>query len=324
MPCRTVQRALAVGLAGALVGPPAAALAHGAVADAPTTAALWSGWADEPLVWVGLLIAAGAYLALVRAVDRAHPANRVPRQRLASWLLGLGTIALALEGPIEAYATTLFSVHMVQHLLLALVAAPLLALGAPITLLLRAASPATRRKTLLPVLHSRVVRLLSLPLLAWLLFAAVMWLSHFSPLFDLALEDPLVHIGEHALFLGSGLLFWWPVVGADPSPWRLGHGARLAYLGLSMPQNTFLGLAIMSAPAPLYRHYASTERAWGPGPLADQQLAGGLMWVGGDVIFIAALVLAVAVWMRAEEAKGLRDDERRDRERARRDRRATT
>ena len=90
------------------------------------------------------------------------------------------------------------------------------------------------------------------------------------------------HILEHALYLGAALLFWWPVVGADPSPWRLPHPARVAYLFLGMPQSSFLGLAIFSAPEVLYPHYADLVRPWGPTPLYDQQLAGGMMWAGGD------------------------------------------
>ncbi len=138
---------------------------------------------------------------------------------------------------------------MIQHLLLTMVAAPLLALGAPITLLCASSRRDTRRRLILPraplVPRERAVVPgdhlgPSSP--------RVMWASHFSPLFDAALESEPAHLLEHALFLGSALLFWWPVVGADPSPWRLAHPARIAYLFLGMPQSSFLGLAIFSAP----------------------------------------------------------------------------
>jgi putative copper resistance protein D len=223
-------------------------------------------------------------------------------------------VLVALQSPVEAYDTTFFSVHMVQHLLLTMVAAPLLAIGAPITLLLRVSSRRTRQRVILPVLHSRLVRAASFPVVTWILFAGVMWASHFTPLYDAALENELLHIAEHALYLGTAMLFWWPVVGADPSPWRLPHAARIGYLFLGMPQSSFLGLAILSAPSPLYAHYATVERTWGPTPLADQQLAGGIMWVGGDLVFLLGVVLAVWTWMRAEEAEGVRVDARLDRE----------
>ena len=142
-----------------------------------------------------------------------------------------------------------------------MVAAPLIALAAPITLLLRLASPETRRRVVLPILHSRVMRFISFPAVAWIAFAAVMWGAHFSPLFDAALENPLAHDLEHALFLGTALLFWWPVVAADPMPWRLAHPSRSLYTFLQMPQNTFLAVIILSASVPLYQHYATLAAA---------------------------------------------------------------
>jgi putative copper resistance protein D len=247
-------------------------------------------------------------------VAGAHPGNPVPRRRALAWYGGLLALFVALQSPIATYDTTLFSAHMVQHLLLTMVVAPLLVLGAPITLLLRVVSPSARKRVVLPVLHSRAARVISFPVIAWLVFAGVMYGSHFSPLFDAALENVFVHLLEHWLYLGAGLLFWWPVVGADPSPWRMPHAARLLYVFLGMPYSSFLALAIYSASGVLYPHYATLQRDWGPTPLADQQLAGGIMWVGGDGLFLVAVVAMVAVWMRAEEAEGKRADARLDRE----------
>ena len=255
-----------------------------------------------------LLGAAWIYRWAVGTVARLHPDNPVPRWRAWSWYLGLLTILVALESPIGTYDTTLFSIHMVQHLLLISVAAPLLAIGAPITLLLRVSSADTRRRVILPVLHSRVVRAISFPVVTWTVFAAVLWASHFSVLFDVSLDNEVVHIFEHALYLGAALLFWWPVVGADPSPWRLGHPVRIAYLFLTMPQTAFLGLAIFSAPDVLYPHYATLVRDWGPTPLVDQQWAGEIMWAGSTALMLVALTLALWVWLRAEEAEGRRVD----------------
>ena len=127
-------------------------------------------------------------------------------------------LAFALLSGIGRYDTALFSVHMVQHVLLMLVAAPLLALAAPITLILRVSSPATRQRWVLPVLHSQVVRFMGHPVTAWLMFAAMMWAVHFSPLFNASLEDPLLHDLEHVLFLTGALFFWWPAVALDPMP----------------------------------------------------------------------------------------------------------
>jgi putative membrane protein len=299
-----------------LVVVPAVVLAHG-VAPVPASGLdFLLAWSLEAHIVLPLIGAALLYRWAVGVVRRAHPDNPVPRYRVVAWYLGLFVLLIALAAPIATYDTTLFSVHMDQPVLMVMVAAPLLAIGAPITLLLRVASPETRQRLVLPVLHSRVVRILAFPVIAWILFAAVMWASHFSSLFDAALENDFIHLFEHALYLGSALLFWWPVVGADPSPWRLPHPARVAYLFLGMPQSSFLGLAIFSAPEPLYSHYVTLVRSWGPTPLADQQIAGGIMWAGGDAAFLVAMVVALWVWLRAEERAGRLADEKLDRDAA--------
>ncbi len=289
---------------------PTVVAAHGQVPVEPTPSILIEGWSFLADVWLPVILLALVYWQARSMVNRRHPGNPVPRWRLWSWLAGLGAIILALASPIEFYDTTLFSVHMVQHLLLSFVAAPLLVLAAPITLLLRVASPEARRRWILPLLNSRVVGVISQPLVAWVLFAGVMWFTHFSPLFDAALEDFTLHRLEHALFLVTALLFWWPVIGADPSPHRLGYGARVLYLAVGMPLSSFLGLVIFSAPTVLYPHYATLERSWGPTALVDQQVAGGIMWGAGDAAFVLALLLTVAAWMRHEEREAVREDAR--------------
>jgi putative copper resistance protein D len=291
--------------------------AHGPVpTEPPSVASLVFGWTVEPAVAVPLLAAVVVWLRLVAKVDREHPANRVPRRRTVAFLAGLTAIAIALMSGIDAYDTTLFSVHMVQHILLTLIAAPLIALGAPITLLLRAATPNVRRRLILPILHSRVMRVLAFPVVSWLVFAGVMWGTHFSPLFDASLENPIVHDLEHALYLGAGLLFWWPAVGLDPSPWRMPHPVRAMYVFLQMPQNTFLAVVILNAGAVLYRHYETLVRPWGPSPLEDQGLAGGIMWIVGDILFLSAMGAILAGWMAFEQRREADVDRRLDRERA--------
>jgi putative copper resistance protein D len=269
-------------------------------------------WAFDPLLTAALFAAAALYLVAVGLVDRRHPASPVPWRRPLAWLAGLLGIAVALESSIDVYAEALFSVHMAQHLMLIAIVAPLLALSAPVTLLLRVASPGARNGIVLPLLRSRPVALLTHPLVGWLGFAGVMWISHFSPLFDLSLENPLVHEGEHVLYLASAMLFWWPVVAADPIRHRLSWSARIVYLGSALPWNSFLGVAIYFAPAVLYHHYASVVRTWGPTPLLDQQIAGAVMWVGGDLAFLAALLLVVAGLLADEERKGRIFDARMD------------
>jgi putative copper resistance protein D len=306
VPALLVALVLGLLLAGPAVVP---VMAHGPVpADPPTALNLAFGWSFEPAIVLPMLVAGWLWIRAVRRVNAAHPETRVPRRRSVFFLGGLLTIAIALQSGIERYDTTLFSVHMVQHILLTLVAAPLIALGAPVTLLLRAATPAVRRRWILPVLHSRVLRILSFPVVAWIALAAVMWGTHFSALFDVALENRAAHDLEHMLYLGAGLLFWWPAVGLDPAPWRMSHPVRALYVFLQMPQNTLLAVIILNAVVPLYRHYATLVRPWGPTPLLDQQTAAGIMWLSGDLLFIAAMAAIMAGWMRHEERQTARSE----------------
>jgi putative membrane protein len=285
--------------------------AHGPVpTDPPTAASLLFGWTFEPIPTLGLVVAVWWWLWAVRRVDSLHPGNPVPRRRSVAFLGGMTALAFALLSGIASYDTSLFSVHMVQHVLLMLVAAPLIALAAPVTLLLRLSSSHTRRRWLLPVLHSRVLRFLGFPVTSWVMFAVMMWATHFSPLFNASLEDPAIHDLEHVLFLTGALFFWWPAVALDPAPWRMGHPARIVYLFTQMTQNTFLAVVILNASAVLYPHYATLIRPWGLGALDDQRLAAGLMWIAGDAVFLTAILSVIAGWMRAETRNEVREDRR--------------
>ena len=294
---------------------PGAALAHGAVPPTPTWPEILLAWTIDPLPLLAVAAAGIGYWWLVRRVAQRHPRNPVPRIRHWAWFGGLAAVVAALLSPVETYSGALLTVHMVQHLLLQFVAAPLLLLAAPITLLLRAVGPAARQ-VLLVVLHSRLVRVLTFPLLAWFLFAALNWGWHFSDLYDQALEADWLHYLQHFTLFGAALLFWFPVVGADPGPWRLPYPVRLFYLFLAMPQNSFLGVAILNAAGVLYPHYETVVRDWGPSPLIDQQAAGTLMWVWGDLALILAMVAVIAAWVRQEERRNAREEARLDAEEA--------
>lgn len=241
----------------------------------------------EAVVLAGAVV---AYEAGWRASSQDRPGRATPGWRRGAFLAGLGVVAVALLSPVAAEAHDRLSVHMVQHLLLTLIAAPLLVAGRPV-LVTAAALPAARRRQLHRIGRFRAFALLGHPLVAWLLFAAVGWAVHFSPLFELALDHPAAHAVEHALFLGSALLFWRPVLGTVVRG-RLSHPLRLLYLAVAMPQNTFLALAISSSGQPLYDHY---------GELADQRLAGGIMWVGGDLTLLVAVLAVAGAWAAHEE-----------------------
>lgn len=312
-PCLRVRTVLLLLLAGALPLVPAAALAHGSEAPEPTATTLLTGWEFDPLFAIPMLIVTVAYWEAVRRVNASHPASPVPRKRHWYFAGGMVALLLALASPIATYDTTLFAAHMVQHILLTGVAAPLLLLSAPVTLLLRLLPAGSPRKAALAVLHSFPLKALAFPVLAWLVFTAIMWVSHFSGLFDGALENEWLHRLEHALYLGSALLFWWPVVTVDPGPWRLNHPLRLLYIFLQMPQNSFLAVAIASTDSVIFDHYASLVRTWGPSAQDDQEWAGNIMWVAGDFVFLTALAVVAINWLNFEQRKGERADRARDR-----------
>ncbi len=311
---------LPAGLAGlAAVAMPGLAAAHGAAAPPPEFPSVLLAWTFEPLSVVAVAVGVIGYWWLVRRVAHRHPRNRVPVMRHWFWYGGMAAIAAALLSPIETYSGTLLTVHMLQHLLLQFVAAPLLLLAAPVTLLLRAVGPDARRR-LLVVLHSRALRIVTFPLIGWFLFAAVNWGWHLAgdgAVYDYALEVEWVHWLEHGMLFGAALLFWLPVVAVDPVPWRLAYPVRLFYLFLAMPQNSFLGVAIMNASEVLYPHYANIVRDWGPDPLVDQQAAGTLMWAWGDLTFVLAMFLVVVAWVRQDERRNARQEARDDAEAAR-------
>jgi len=272
---------------------------HGPLPPEPSLAAA-AYWYSPPII--SLLVVAGLVLWFlgVRRVQQQHPQNPVPRSRSVS-IVGVAVFLLiALQSVIERYDTTLFSVHMVQHLILLFPVPILLLRAAPVTLVLRLASPRWRAR-ILALLQSRLIGVISHPIVAWLLLVFVMWATHLSPLFDAALDNPLLHHLEHLLYLSSALLFWAPIFSLDPVRHRLSRPAALFYLITQMPQNSFLGVAIMWAPRALYPHYETLQRTWGPTPLEDQQLAGSIMWLVGDALFLLAVFAVLAAWMRAEE-----------------------
>ena len=298
----------------ALVGPaalPAVAWAHGQEVAAPTFPGVLLAWSFDPLAIALIGGAALVYLRAVREVNAAHPRSPVSRWRVAAFLAGLAAIAMALLSPIERYETALLSVHMVQHMLLQLIAAPLLLLAAPVTLLLRVASPGLRG-WLLRVLHSRALGVATHPLVAWTAFVVVNWGWQFSPLYDLAAESTLVHYVQHAVYLGVALLFWWPIVAVDPAPRKLAFPGRAAYVALSIPQNSFLGITLMNVQPSLYPHYFLQLRTWGPPFAEDLQIGGAIMWGMGAMVFVVALLLVLGAWMRSEERKTRRREARAD------------
>jgi putative copper resistance protein D len=263
---------------------------------------------------LALALTAGLYLY---GVSRLHGrGDRWPVLRTVSFLVGgLGTVAVALLSGVATYDTTLFGVHMVQHMVLAMVSPVFLALGAPVTLALRTL-PKGPRGALLGLLHSRVVKVLTFPAIPWVFFIGSPFALYFSGWYPATLEHPLLHDLLHVHFLVAGCLFFWPIIGVDPVPGRVSHPFRMLLLFATMPFHAFLGLAIMSVGDDGKGLIAATHYL----PLLgrhdavfQQQVGGGLIWASGDIVGVLFIFVAAVQWMRASDREAAREDRRLDR-----------
>jgi len=269
-----------------------------------------TAWAYDPVPTIGAGAAALGYFAARRRLSRKQDAawvrSHAGRGRVICFCAGLLAILVAVSGPPDVLADVSFSAHMVQHLLLQLVAPPLLLLAAPLSLLLRADPPWLPRRALVPVLRSRSVRVLSHPVTALALFTLVLVGSHLTPFYNLTLEHEWLHELEHIAFLVTALLFWWPAIGVDPAPHRLSYPGRLLYLFLDMPVMAYLGLAIASSARVLYPYYAAHPPPWGASPLQDQGVAGTIMWISGTFTMIPAMAVVFLRWLDEDARKQAR------------------
>jgi len=251
----------------------------------------------------------GVYARGVRLSHRAWP-----WWRTTLFFLGLAALVLALASGIELLAGDLFSVHMLQHMLLTTVAAPLLMLGAPVRPLLRGLPRSVRASVVRPLAGSRAIRalvhLLRHPLVAVGIYVGGLYLWHWPPLYDGAVENPAVHGLEHAHFMIGALLFWSVVIDPEPFKGTLPYAARIVYLLLAgAAQNTLLGGLLSFSTRVFYSHYAVTAERLGVDALTDQRIGGAIMWVPGDAIFLVAASGAFFMWLENEEREQRRREQ---------------
>jgi putative copper resistance protein D len=268
-----------------------------------------------------LLVAAALYLYGAHRL-RQRGDHWPPGRTVAFLLGGLGSIAAVTVTGVEAYDTTLLSIHMIQHMVLSMAGPIFLALGAPVTLALRTfrAGP---RKALLGVLHSRVVKLVTFPLVAFGLFIANPFVLYFTGVYRQTLEHAWLHEMVHVHFIVTGCLFFWPLLGLDPLPNRWPYPARALLMVLSVPFHTVLGLTIMQSRTLLGGDwYPNLNLSWSD-PASDQVVAGGVLWAGGEIVSVTMLGILVLQWIRHSEREAKRIDRALDRaEAAERSRRA--
>ena len=259
--------------------------------------------------------AAGLYLLGVRSLHRRGDAWPVGRTVVFVGV-GMGAFYVATSSGLAAYDTTLLSVHMVQHMVLAMLVPLALALGAPVTLALRTLPHAPRR-WLLAVLHSRAAKVLSFPPLTLALYVVTPWALYFSSWYDATLTHVWLHELMHLHLVVVGTLFFWPIVGIDPVPGRVGYPARMLLVVLTLPFHAFLGVTIMGQDTLLGGdHYRALRElpgyGWLPDPLDDQHLAGGLLWSSGDLVGLVLLGVLFAQWVRSSMKEAAREDRRLD------------
>jgi cytochrome c oxidase assembly factor CtaG len=242
--------------------------------------------------------------ATLYALGSRSKAGRPSALQAVAFYAGLLSIVLAVDSPIDAYADELLWVHMGQHILLLTVAPPLILLGRPWPTMWRALPLGWRTKLARGVADSHLaapLRALARPLAAWILFTATLVVWHIPAVYDLTERNGAVHAIEHAMFFFFGLLFWARVIDVGPLRPHLEWPARLAYIVGAMTVGWILAIIFVIAPEPIYQHYA--DLASRPGrisALTDQQLAGGMMWVGGSIAFTIALLVGLYRWVAPE------------------------
>jgi cytochrome c oxidase assembly factor CtaG len=269
----------------------------------PTLGHLLGNWTLDPALTAMLALIGGLY-----AFGAFRPRGGWPAKRSACFAAGLSTIAIALESGVDRIGDEeLLSVHTAQHLLLGLLAPTLLLFGAPVRLALAAGTRPLRRR-LAAVLSSRPVRILTRPSTGCLLFVAVMLATHERLVFEAALEDPVLHALEHAAYFWSGILLLAPLIAADPIAHPPGALARFCWLMVAMTAMAVPGALLTFAEGVSYPFYVAPAHALGRSALADEHLAGTLMWVGGGIaMFTLAMALVFATMLEEERHQRRRE-----------------
>lgn len=258
-----------------------------------TPGSVWRAWTLEPFELIPLAAVAVLYARGARGLH--EPVLR--RRQVFAFGTGIGVLTLALASPLAALADTLFSGHMVQHLLLWLVAAPLIVYGRPL-LAIGLGLPVGVRRALRP---SRILRALAHPLVVWGLYAAALWGWHLPGPYQAAVHSPAIHALEHLSFLGTALLFWGVVVGVPRR--RLSYGATLAFVFTTMLHSVWLAMVLSFVPTPIYPVYEPGTALWAWASLADQQVAGVVMWVPSAIVLFVTLAVLFLRWFRELDAR---------------------
>lgn len=267
-------------------------------------AELWSSWSLHPPVLALLALAAVAYGTGLRNLRRHQGQPSMPRRHVAAFYLGLGALAVALVSPLDQVAHTIFSGHMIQHLVFISIAAPLLVYGRPGLPFLHALPDWVRRRLgeAAPNLPGvkRLMAILLAPIVVVGLHAVALWVWHLPSPYQAALADDALHSAEHVSFLATAILLWILIIGSGTTR-RLGYGPAVLMVLATSLQGGALGAILTFAGTELYPIHRAGAAAWGLTPLEDQQIAGAIMWIPQGMVYLAAM--AVLLWLTFAEAE---------------------
>ena len=257
---------------------------------------LWTHWHAHPDALIGLSALQVAYLLGVGPLrERYGLAESVDPRKIVTFTFGVLVVFLSLLSPLHVLSDQyLFSAHMFQHVLLTLVAPPLLLLGTPDWLV---------RPLLRPNTMFRIARVFTHPVVAFALFNLFFSMWHVPGIYNLSVTNHAVHIGEHILFMATAVLMWWPLTSNMPELPRLSYPIGMLYLFLLSIAQLIIFAPITFARRPLYQWYVDAPRIWGISPVADQQIGAIVMKIGGGVIFISLMIVLFFLWYRREEEK---------------------
>jgi putative membrane protein/putative copper resistance protein D len=292
---------------------------HGMTMDLPPfTLGRGLEWSTDPFFLVACLMGLGLYgWGVVRLKRRG---DKWSWGRTAAFVVGVLTVMFVMCTKLNDYGMVMFSVHMVQHMVISMLSPILILLGAPITLALRALPVAAKRgnkgprELLLMFLHSRYMRIITHPAFTIPLFIASLYALYFSPIFDFLMGSKAGHIAMMCHFLAVGLVFFWPIMGVDPGPHRPGYLMRMLELFAGMPFHAFFGIALMMASSPMVETYKNPPASLGIDALADQNAAGGIAWAFSEIPSVLVLIALLFQWYGSEQRQAKRADRAADRD----------
>jgi cytochrome c oxidase assembly factor CtaG/putative copper export protein len=282
-------------------------------AGPPTPLRVFVDWRFDLIFGTAAIVFAGLYLSGVRRLRRRG--DDWPPGRTVAWLLGCLTLLFVTSSGLGRYMPAMFSMHMADHMMLSMLVPILLVLGGPVSLALRALPTAGRsdppgmREWLLAALHSRLSRFLTNPVVATVLFVTGFYGLYLGGLFDAAVGSHIGHVAMNVHFLLSGYLFYWVVIGVDPTPRPIPPLAKVGVVFASLPLHAFFGVLLMGMGNVLGESfYRSLHLSWHTDLLGDQRLGGGIAWAAGEIPLVVVMIALLVQWSRSDQRTARRLD----------------